>query len=46
VVQEKLEAAKIYLSIKMSVPKNSRDKTYVISIYWVCGFPRADRKGC
>jgi hypothetical protein len=45
VVQDKLEVAKMIPSMKMRTPMNPKDKTYVVSIYWVCGFPIVQIKG-
>jgi hypothetical protein len=39
-VQDKLEVTKMIPSTKMKAPRNPQKKTYVVSIYWVCGFPR------
>jgi hypothetical protein len=32
-------------SRKVKAPKNPKDKTYTILIYWVCGFPKVERRG-
>ncbi len=38
--------AKMIPSTNMRVPTNSRNRTYVVSICWVCGFTGSKRRGC
>ncbi len=39
-MHDKLEVVKMIPSTKMKAPRNPKKKTYVVSIYSVCGFPR------